>query len=230
MRNGVSKLFRAIPEQRQESKINISQHDALMSGFACMHFQAPSLLQFQKQLEDDQNQNNLRTLFGVQDIPKETQMRSIIDQIDSEYFRPIFKDVYSRLQRGKHLEKYQILEGKYYFPIDGSQFFSSKEVNCEGCLVKNHKKESPTYSHQILQGGIAHPDCSEVIPFMPEHIVNEDGDTKQDCEINAAKRYLKKIRAGFPQLGLMIGGDGLYSNQPMIEAALEERMSYVFVC
>ena len=67
--------------------------------------------------------------------------------------------------------------------IDGTQFYTSKHLSCEGCLVKQHKKSSPTYSHQVLQGGIAHPDCSEVIPFMPEHIVNTDGATKQDCEM-----------------------------------------------
>ena len=38
-----------------------------------------------------------------------------------------------------------------------------------------------TYSHQVLQGGIAHPDMSQVIPFMPEQICNNDGESKQDC-------------------------------------------------
>ena len=37
-----------------------------------------------------------------------------------------------------------------------------------------------------------HPDCSKIIPFMLEQIVNTDGLTKQDCEINAAKRFLDK--------------------------------------
>lgn len=45
-------------------------HDCLMSGFAMMYFQDPSLLQFQRRLEDEYEQNNLRTLFNVQAIPK----------------------------------------------------------------------------------------------------------------------------------------------------------------
>jgi hypothetical protein len=228
LRSTLSEKFRSIADERQPGKVSISLHDALMSGLACMHFQDPSLLQFQIRMQEEQHQNNLRTLFDVRQIPKETQMREIIDSVDSEHFRPIFKTLYSRLQRGKHLEQYQLFPSIYYFPIDGTQFFNSKEVHCEQCLVKHHKKENPTYSHAVLQGGIAHPDCSEVIPFMPEQIVNGDGTVKQDCEMNAAKRFIGNIRKEFPQLGLMIGGDGLFSKQPIIEAILAQRMHYLF--
>ncbi len=126
----------------------------------------------------------------------------------------MFKDLYLRLQRGKHLEQYQLFPKVYYFPIDGSEFYSSKEVFCEQCLTKEHKDGCKTYPHQVLQGGIMHPDCSEIIPFMPEQIVNGDGESKQDCEMNAAKRLIVKLQQEFPQLGLMIGGDALFSKQP----------------
>jgi len=229
LRASVSTLFRAIPDWRQPSKVSISLHDALMSGLACMHFQDPSLLQFQTRMQEEQHQNNLRTLFDVSNIPKETQMREIIDGVSSEHFRPIFKEFYLQLQRGKHLEPYQIFPSMYYFPIDGSQFHSSKDVYCEQCLVKHAKSENPTYSHYVLQGGIAHPDCSQVLPFMPEQIVNSDGTEKQDCEMNAAKRFIARIREEFPKLGLLIGGDGLFSKQPIIKAILAKNMHYLFV-
>lgn len=228
LRTKMSEIFSSIPDQRQQKKISISQHDALMSGFACMHFQDSSLLQFQKRLEEDQHKNNLRTLFDVQNIPSDTQMREIIDEVSSDHFRPIFKDYYSRLQRGKHLEQFQIFPGMYYCPMDGSEFHSSKDVHCEQCLTKEHKKGEITYSHQILQGGIAHPDCSEVIPFMPEHIVNTDGATKQDCEMNAAKRYIQILKKEHPQMGFLLGGDSLFSRQPIIEDVLDLNMHYLF--
>jgi hypothetical protein len=224
----MSEIFRAIPDWRQAKKVDYSLHDALMSGFACMHFQDPSLLQFQIRMQEDQHRNNLRSLFEVENIPKETQMREILDGINSEYFRTIFKDYYLRLQREKHLEQYQMMEGLYYFPIDGSQFYSSKELCCEQCLTKKHKDDSKTYSHQVLQGGIMHPDQSEVIPFMPEQICNEDGKEKQDCEMNAAKRLISRLRKEFPKLGLIIGGDALFSRQPLIEDIKANGMHYIF--
>ena len=228
LREKLSETFYSIPDWRQDNKIKISIHDALMSGFACMHFQDPSLLQFQARLEEENHRSNLQTLFEVKNIPKETQMREIIDEVDSDYFRPIFKNYYLRLQRGKYLEPYQLLPGLYYFPIDGSQFFSSKDIHCEQRLVKNHRNGEKIYSHQVLQGGIMHPDQAQVIPFMPEQICNDDGGEKQDCEMNAAKRFIKKICAAHPQLGLIIGGDSLFSRQPLIEAILEEKAHYLF--
>ncbi len=228
LREVLSSSFSKVVDWRQQKKVTISIHDALMSGFACMHFQAPSLLQFQQRMQDDQHRNNLETLFKIQTIPKETQMREIIDGASSEYFRPIFKEIYLRLQRDKHLEQFQIFPGFYYFPMDGSQFYSSTEISCKQCLVKEHKEGGPTYSHQVLQGGIMHPDCAEIIPFMPEQIVNGDGATKQDCEMNAAKRFIVKLRKDFPQLGLLVGGDALFSKQPIIEEVLSLGMHYVF--
>lgn len=228
LRRSVSERFQQIADHRQASKVDISLHDAMMSGFACMHYQDPSLLQFQKRLEEQQNKNNLQTQFAVSNIPKTTQMREIIDNVDSEVFCGIFKDIYLHLQRGKYLEPYQILPKVYYFPIDGSQFYSSKEIHCEQCLTKTRGKGSPTYSHQVLQGGIMHPDCAQVIPFMPEQIVNSDGKSKQDCEMNAAKRFLSKVRRDFPKLGLLIGGDALFSKQPIIQDVLKLRMHYIF--
>lgn len=228
LRHSISKVFNEIQDKRQANKKNYSLHDALMSGFACMHFQDPSLLQFQQRMQEDQHRNNLKTLFGVEQIPKETQMREIIDGIDSDYFKPIFKDIYQRLQRSTYLDRYKSSFGSYYFPIDGSEFYQSKEIHCSKCLVKEHKKGAKSYSHQVLQGGIMHPKQSQVIPFMPEQICNEDGQTKQDCEINAAKRFLKKLRKDFPKLKLTIGGDALFSRQPLIELVRSLNMGYIF--
>ena len=228
LRHFLSKTLNAIPDTRQENKIEHSLHDVIMSAFACMYFQDESLLQFQKRLEEFEHKNNLKTLFGINSIPKNTQLRDTLDDVSSEYFRPIFKEFYSRLQRGKQLEQYQLFPGQYYFPIDGSQFYSSKEIHCDQCLTKEHSKGNKSYSHYVLQGGIMHPDCSEVIPFMPEQICNTDGSSKQDCEMNAAKRFVSKIRHEFPRLGLILGGDSLFSRQPIIEMIKANNMHYLF--
>lgn len=228
----LSKHFRAIPDWRRPPKKKknklIPIKDALMSGFACMYFQDPSLLQFQKRMQEDQHRNNLNTLLGVRTIPKETQMRTIIDGVDSDCFKGPFKEITQRLQRGKQLERFQLFPKQYYIPMDASQFYASEKIHCEHCLVKNRSKGTQ-YSHQILQGGIAHPDCSQVIPLMPEQIVNSDGSTKQDCEMNAAKRWIKKLRSDFPKLGMILGGDALFSKQPIIEEAKKLNISYIFM-
>ena len=62
-----------------------------MSGFACMYFQEPSMLGFQERLEQAYQQNNLRTLFGVQDLPKTNALKEVLDEQDSKRFQPGFQ-------------------------------------------------------------------------------------------------------------------------------------------
>ncbi len=229
LRKAFSSHLRQLPDNRQAAKVDYSIHDAMMCGFACMFFQDSSLLQFQKQLEDEQNLNNLKTLFDVHNIPENTQLRDIVDAVPSEEFRPIFKELFLRLQRGKHLEQYQFLTSLYLCSIDGTQDHSSGKIDCKNCLITNHTNGNTTYSHKVLQGAIMHPDMRQVIPLMPEEIRNTDGTEKQDCETNAAKRLIPKIRQDHPQLGLIIVGDDLFSRQPLIKIILNERMHYILV-
>ena len=234
LRTILSDTLLAIPDPRHQSYNNHSLHDAAMCGFACMFFQDPSLLQFQKRLEDERQNNNLRTLFSVTTIPKETQLREIIDSIESEQFGPVFNKFLAHLQRGKHLEQYKLLEeeNSYYIGLDATQYYVSYKIDCPKCLSKTKtikKVETKEYSHQALQASIMHPDKRQVIPLMPEEISNTDGETKQDCELNAAKRLIPRIRHEHPHLGITLGGDGLYSNQPFIEMALEYDMHYILV-
>ncbi len=228
LRHGLTTLFRDIPDRRQKLKVDHSMHDVVMSGFAMMYFQDPSLLQFQERLKEDYGHDNLETLFGVESIPKETQMRTILDTLDREEFRPAFKNFAHRLQRGKYLEQYRLSDRSYLAVIDGTEYFSSKSLSCPACLEKNHK-DGKSYSHQILQGAIVHPNLKQVIPLMPEEIRNTDGTEKQDCEINAGKRFIRQLRKDHPQMKFTIGGDGLNSKQPFIELIRQEGMNFILV-
>jgi len=228
LRHRLSSLFQGIPDNREAVKTNYSIHDAMMSGFACMYFQDPSLLQFQQRLKEAENRDNLQTLFGVNDIPKDTQLRDIVDGVESEELSPIFKDYFSRLQRGKHLQQYQLFDRLYVCSIDSTQYFYSNNIHCSSCLILNHKNGAVSYSHKVLQAAIMHPDMRQVIPLMPEEIRNTDGAIKQDCEVNAAKRLIPAIKKEHPRLGLIIVGDDLFSREPFIRDVLAAGYHYIF--
>ena len=200
-----------------------------MSAFAMMFFQDPSLLQFQKRLQDAIQKNNLTTLFGVSDIPSDTQLRDTIDSCLPQQIEIVFSDYFSLLQRGKQLEPFRVLDDYYFIPIDGTQYFSSEKIHCPQCLYKTSSKAKVRYHHQILQAAIVCPGMRQVIPLAPEPVQNSDGQDKQDCEINAGKRMLKKIRKAHPKLRIIIGGDGLYSKQPFVTELKANRMSFVLV-
>lgn len=218
-----------IEDWRDKGKAEYSMQDFFMSGFAMMYFQDPSILQFQQRLEDAAHQNNLKTIFGVERIPKETQMRDVIDKVSFRALEPVFSDWFLSLQRGKHLEQYQFLPGEYLVSIDATGYFGSDKVNCPGCLFKEEKKGSTHYYHLIEQAVLMHPGCKQVIPICPEPVINTDGTDKQDCEINAGKRLIEKIHSTHPKLKLIIVGDSLYSKQPFINKVEENNMRYILV-
>ena len=229
LRKALSSHFHAIEDDRQQSKCDYTQHDVLMSAFACMYFQDPSLAQFQKRMEEVHHKNNLRTIFGVEHIPGDSQLRDILDTIPEGAIAPVFKELFDRLRRHKHLEDYAILPNMLMCVIDGTQYHSSKHICCEQCLRKEHKNGELTYSHAVLQGAIMHPDKKQVLPVMPEAIQNSDGTKKQDCESKAAKRFIKNLKSTHPRQGFLICGDGLMSHQPMIETTVEQGLHYLLV-
>jgi len=191
--------------------------DVMLSALACMYMQSPSLRSFQKNLEIKAHRNNLISMFKVRSTPKITAMKDFIDEVKPEELTPLFKQYITKLQRNHFLKDYQFIDDKYLVALDGTQYFSSKKINCPCCLQKKHKNGSVTYSHQALQAAIVSPDKKQVLPLMPEDIRNTDGDEKQDCEINAAKRLVPKIRKAHPRLPMVWLADSLYATVPFID-------------
>ena len=61
----------------------------------------------------------------------------------------------------------------------------------------------------MLGAVLIHPDKRAVIPLMPEPIIQQDGTSKNDCERNAAKRLIVKLRQDHPHLTLIVTEDSL---------------------
>jgi hypothetical protein len=87
-----------------------------------------------------------------------------------------------------------------------------------------------TYYHSTLAGTIVRPGNTAVLPVAPEMITNTDGDKKQDCERNAAKRWLKKHADEYVWLSPTLLGDDLYSNYPFCMDVLNHGYSFIFTC
>jgi hypothetical protein len=214
--------FAAIPDYRL-SDTEIALTDALMAAFALFSLKSPSLLAFDKHRVE----GNLGTIYAIDRVPCDTQMREILDPVSPESVRPLFKSVFGQLQRGKALESMMFLEDYYLLALDGTAYFSSKTIHCASCLQKVHRNGSITYSHQMLGAALVHPDQRAVIPLMPEPIVKQDGTGKNDGERNAAKRFIAKLRKDHPHLKFIVTEDSLSSNAPHIETLHAHGLHYL---
>jgi hypothetical protein len=70
--------FQQVPDKRSEPQVVLA--DALMSGYAVFALEYPSLLAFEEY--SSANAFNLTSLFGIQRVPSDTQMRVLLDPID----------------------------------------------------------------------------------------------------------------------------------------------------
>ena len=106
MLNALREGFSKMQDARQESKVTYSLTDIGLCAFACMYFQDPSLLQFQKRMQKEHELSNFNRIFGISEIAEETQIRNCLDNIQSDEFQGIFNEIFRLLQKGKHIEQF----------------------------------------------------------------------------------------------------------------------------
>jgi len=112
--------------------------------------------------------------------------------------------------------------------VDGTGYFKSEKIHCDNCLEKHYKKSEKTiYAHQLWGGAIVHPDKREVIALAPEPIIKQDREEKNDCERNAGKRFLTKLKQDYPRLPIIIIEDALSANAPHIREIQKHKFRFI---
>jgi hypothetical protein len=225
MRERLRQCFETIPDNRVNPIIALP--DALMAGFAVFALKDPSLLAFDERRQDPDS--NLAALFGIARVPSDSQLRDILDAVEPSSLRPCFTDLFRLIQRGKGLEPYRFLGEHYLLSFDGSGYFRSTKIPCPNCQEKHHHNGTVSYSHQMLSAVIVHPDLATVLPVMPEAINKQDGQQKNDCELNAAKRFFPAFRQEHPHLKVIAVGDGLTANAPLIQLLRTWNFGFILV-
>jgi hypothetical protein len=223
----VGTQFLKIKEHRAKNgNIKISMQDAAMSGLAVFILKFPSLLQFNNARDSLLIKNNLRNLFGIKEVPSDTQLRDILDLVGPKSFEKAYSAVHGALRQSGKLEEFKFL-GYYCTAIDGTQNFASTDVSCPYCLKKEHKNDDTSYHHQLLGASIVSPKIAQVIPLFPEAIVHQDGSKKNDCELNAAKRFLPNLKRLHPHMPFLILQDAIGANSVNINLILEQGFQYI---
>jgi hypothetical protein len=227
----LARTFERLPDKRDPSRIKYSMRDSALSAFAIFFFQHPSLLQFQHKLKQRRGRCNLETLFGVKDVPTDSQLRDILDSTPSEPLRRLLAVIFNRFRRSGWALQFRTSDavGKRFYPvaIDGTDYFSSYEINCSSCLRRSSTDGRTSFRHSILSATLVKPRSHQILPIDAEPILNSDGSQKQDCEINAGNRLVERLRREHPRLDMLILGDAMFAHEPMIERLKEKQMPFL---
>jgi len=194
-------------------------------AFAMFSLKDSSLSAFKEQF--DVRSANLERVYGVSSLPGDTALREGIDEVLPKDLQALFKPAIDYLKKEGVLEQRRVL-GKYIaVPVDGTGYYCSGKKSCPQCLVKNHRSGEKTYYHQLLGAVAVHPEQATVFPIACEAIVKQDGDSKNDCELNAAKRIIPQIRATLGDEAILGIFDALFANGPHIKALKAEHINYI---
>lgn len=216
--------FMSIKDHRKYNS-TYSLGDLLSAGFAIFSLKDPSLLAFRQQFP--LRSENLKRIYGIEQIPEDTALREGLDGVNPIALQAQFKPLVDRLRQEGMVQKRQVLDGYTVLAGDGTQHFCSGSRSCAHCLTKEHRNGSTTYHHQLLGAVWVQPGEKTVFPIAVEPIVRQDGNVKNDCELNAAKRLVPQIRQVMPEEKILLTLDALYTNAPLIRLLMEHHISFL---
>jgi len=206
--------FDKFKDNRADNK-QYSMGDAAQSGLAIFSLKDSSMLEFNKRITE--RADNLKRIFKIKNPPPDGEVRKLLDDVAPIQIERVKRGVLQQVKEHGLFEEFEYFKGYQLLLIDGVHHFSSKKLNCKNCTQKKHEDGTITYSHSMLSAVIAHPEKKVVLPLCEEPIIQQDGVTKNDCELNASKRLLKKVRTRHFVEKFIRVEDALYANGPHIK-------------
>jgi len=220
-----------LPDVRQPSpNTRYPIQNAALGAFGIFFTQSPSFLEYQRQLNHRQGHDNAQTLFGVEPIPCDNQIRKLLDPLAPSHFNPVFFEVFAYLEQQHLLDPFRVLDHQLLVSLDGTQYFSSQALQCQNCLTRQLSNGQTLYYHTAITPVIVCPGHSQVIALAPEYIMPQDGHANQDCEQAAGKRWITQHAATLVPYHVTLLGDDLYSKEPFCSLALHHGFNFILVC
>ena len=231
-RDELATTFAQIVDTRDPQRLTWELPAVLMSAFAMLFFQHPSLLEYQRRMKRQTGQSNLERVFQVAEIPSDTQMREILDGVPTEPLRQVLPQTFEQMRRVGWTARFVTeVGGQKYYPtvLDGSEYFHSTQIHCPHCLHPRQANGETHYSHVVVSATVTRAGSHAILPLDVEEVRNGEEQETQDCELTAAKRLVKRLRAEHRQLSMCIVGDDLYGHEPLIAELQRLRMRFVLV-
>ena len=173
---------------------------------------------------------NLSKICGqtLEEIPYWETIQDVFINMNTNELRNIQKYIVKTLIRSKMFDKYRF-NASFQLLFDGTGLSSHNYNLNNNCLERKHKDGKISYYKYVLECKLVVGNI--IISLDSEFIENEKMLTdkqKQDCETNAFKRMIKRIKKNYPKYKFIITGDGLYATTPIIKLCKKYKWNYIF--
>jgi hypothetical protein len=221
-----------LPDRRTGDNVRYPMEDIALSAFAVFFAQCPSFLSFQRAMAQARGCDNANSLFQVQSIPSDNHIRQMLDPVEPAQLFSLFDDLYQGFDQTGVLEAMRAIGQTRLIALDATWYYSSQSENihCPNCSCIRHADGQTTHFHSAITPVIVSPGHGQVVSLRPEFIIPQDGQVKQDCEINAAKRWLAAHAQRYSTGNETLLGDDLYAHQPFCRQVLLHGFHFLFTC
>jgi hypothetical protein len=202
--------------------------DIGLSAFSLFFMQSESFLSHQRSLEEGRKTSNCQTLFGMAKIPTDNHIRAMLDPVHPAHLQGVFDSAVAALRDTGGLQAFLRLDGRALIALDGTEYFCSQKLGCPNCQTRKRSNGKVESYHTMLAATLVAPGHNMVMPLMPEFIAKPDGAEKQDCERNAAKRWLAAHGERMKPLRPIFLGDDLFACQPICQPILDGEDDFLF--
>ena len=203
--------------------------DIARAALSVFFMQCPSFLAHQRALAEPRTRSNAHTLFGLTRIPCDNHIRQLLDGVPTAHFDGQFYGIVEDLGAHDALTPMRRLDGRLLLALDGTEFFRSRNIRCPNCSTRKRNDGATEHFHQMLVATLVAPGHSRTLALPPEFIEPRDGAAKQDCEREAAKRWLQRHGPRCAELRPVYLGDDLYACQPICQAMLDSGGDFLLV-
>ena len=213
--------FARMPDPRRGSNRRYAMADVGMAALSVFLMQSPSFLAHQRALAEGRARSNAHTLFGLDRVPCDNHVRQMLDGVPAAHFDEQFHGLVEDLDAHGALAPMRRLGGHVLVALDGTEFFRSRSIHCGNCSTRRRSDGGTEHYHQMLAANLVAPGQGLTLPLPPEFVTPRDGTDKQDCERQAAKRWLQQHGSRCAGLRPVYLGDDLYACQPVCQAMLD---------
>ena len=164
----------------------------------------------------------------LKELPHHDTISDVFEHLSIDELRNIQKYIVKTLIRSKMFDRFRY-KNAFQLVFDGTGYSNHNYDLNDNCLFRKHKDGTVSYYKYVLECKLVIGNI--VISLDSEFIENSDisnETAKQDCEINAFKRMVERIKSNYPKQKFIITGDALYATTPVINICKEYKWFYIF--
>ena len=226
---GFRQMFRSLTDRRDAARLTYPLWTLMTTGVLMFLLRLAS----RRQITNLLGGNGLSTakyqawLYGPECLRGDTRNYGFACSEVAEV-QDVVSTIIATLIRRKRLYPERLLDRYHLVAVDGTGFLIYAERYCPQCLTRTHHGHT-IYYHPVPEAKLVTP-SSWAFSLMTEFIENPgEQPTKQDCELKAVYRLMRRLKARFPRLRICLTLDGLYASGPTFSLCERYQWRYVIV-